>query len=137
MRIRLAALILLVCFSGCGWLRAAAQSPQAAVDYFDWARERNERGCYAQTVDRIEKYGAPYCTVSVDSFDYPILFSEIGLETPRYNPEANAIRYPLGDHEALIHEISHSIISRGGVSQECVEQLAAQCVVAPFSSGDN
>lgn len=122
----------ILALSGCGWLRAVSTSPQAGVDYFDWARERNERGCYAQVVDNFEKYGAPYCTVDVDSFDYPVFFGELGLADSVYNYPTNAIRYPLGDHEKMSHEIGHSIIARGAVSQACVEQLASQYVSQPF-----
>jgi hypothetical protein len=125
---------LIFLLQGCAWIQCATTSPQAAVDYFDWARERNERAVYEATVDRIEERGAPYCSVDLDTADYPVIFSILDLENPRYIPEANAVVYRLGDHENMAHEFAHFILIRGDVSQKCLYQLAAEAVSRELES---
>lgn len=117
--------ILAVLLGGCSWVKCAATSPQAAVDYFDWVRERNEKAIYEKTIDRIEELGAPYCSLDRNSASYPVIFPILGVQNPRFIPEANAVVYPLGDHEILRHEMAHAILVNGDASLSCLHQLAA------------
>lgn len=123
----------LLLLQGCSWLTAVAESPQAGVDYFDWARERNERAIYEKTIERITVLGAPYCSVDVSPDDYPLLVSLLGVRNPRYILEKNVIVYPLGDHEILAHECAHAILNRSEASSQCLQQLAAMAVQQDYS----
>jgi len=122
--------LLIACLMhGCGHLNALLYGPQPFVDSFDWARERNERGCYRETVASLQDLGRPYCDFSdLTEADFPVTFGILGLEQAHYNPQANAVVYELGNHPQMMHEFTHSILERSKPSHACLSQIAASAV---------
>lgn len=103
-------------------------TPQAAFDYFDWIRNRNEKAIYRDAIESVEELGAPYCDLLLDEKDYPLTFAVFGLKQSRYLYNINVVEYPLGDHERMSHEMVHAVLYRGSPTEKCLQQVAATAI---------
>lgn len=123
--VRIGVLLITCLLQSCSFMLALQYSPQAAFDSVDVIRERNERGIYAEVRDELERLGDPYCNLSLSGDDYPVTFAVPGLAYGYYRRQANAIVYPLGDHEDMCHEMAHAIIERSKPSETCMSEIIA------------
>lgn len=136
---------LLLIISGC-----SAYTPQAIVDRWDWARERNERGIYREAMRDIEikarsantsmvhseimtRRPYPRCNINLSERDYPVTFAVPGLDYGAYYRDCNAIVYSLGDHDQLEHEFRHAIVERANLSRECLAEMFVNSPPVPLN----
>jgi hypothetical protein len=129
----------------------AGYTPQALVDSWDWARERNERGIYREALRDVQSKaqsantsmvhaeimaGRPYprCNVDPQESDYPVAIGILGLEYGSYHKDCNALVYGLGDHEQLEHEMRHAIVYKANLDRVCLEEMFVNSPPVPFNN---
>ena len=148
-RIFFAILLVVLCLlSGCGSTTAFLHTAnlQAVVDSIDAVRERNEAAQYRLAMGHMQHlvseadrsmrfveaqtgYPSPRCELEVPEDAFPMTFALVGIDYGRYIRSCNVIVYPLGDHDTLRHEMTHSItLNMKPLPELCNHEIIAEAV---------